>query len=139
MSGTSNSKDLAQIIWWSMLTAFLNRNYEVLSMWLDYKATIVVPHSEMNSSFICTFSSYMETTSLLLSHSATSCRFWLKPLLNSDITINGKDYSCLLISGFSMWCKCSVGASQNLISPYNQMKSITKMIINSLNSQLQCN
>ncbi len=63
LSGTSNSKDLAQIMWWN---TFLNRNYEALSMWLDYKLTIVMPHSEMNSSVICTFSSNMETTSLLL-------------------------------------------------------------------------
>lgn len=49
LSGTSNSKDLAQIMWWNMLTAFSNGNYEVLSMWLDYKATIVGPHLEMNS------------------------------------------------------------------------------------------
>lgn len=81
LSGTSNSKDLAQIMRWN---TFLNRNYEALSMWLDYKATIVMPHSEMNSSFICTFSSNMETTSLLLSHSATSSQFWLHPLLNSQ-------------------------------------------------------
>lgn len=81
LSGTSNSKDLAQIMWWN---TFLNRNYEALSMWLDCKATIVVPHSEMNSSFICTFSSNMETTSLLLSHSATSSQFWLHPRLNSQ-------------------------------------------------------
>jgi len=36
------------------VTSFLDRNYEVLSMWFNYEATIVT-HSKMNSHFVFTF------------------------------------------------------------------------------------
>lgn len=90
-----------------MVTAFLNCNYDVLWMWLDYKAINVLLASKLNGSFIFT----LECRSKFQheDHISTfeSLCFIISILTAShakltDITINGEDDLGLLISGFSM-------------------------------------